>query len=128
MRRFTGIIALILILPFLAQSVSAQITITDLGTGSAKAINDNGQVVGNSNHAFSWTASGGMVDLGTLTDGTFSYANAINDNGQVVGNSYTGSGETHAFSWTAGAGMVDLGTLPGGTVTLIYLSKQKTEN
>jgi probable HAF family extracellular repeat protein len=114
MRRFTGIIALILILPFLAQSVSAQITITDLGTGSAKAINDNGQVVGNSNHAFSWTASGGMVDLGTLPGMTDSSAKAINDNGQVVGYSYTGSGG-HAFSWIAGAGMVDLGTLPGGT-------------
>ena len=49
----------------------------DLGTlggvfSSASAINANGQVVGGSQtadgtyHAFSWTAAGGMVDLGTL--------------------------------------------------------------
>src|SRR5919201_330131 len=43
------------------------------GTSSvARAVSDNGQVVGSSNtasgqtHAFSWTQAGGMVDLGTL--------------------------------------------------------------
>ena len=55
----------------------------DLGTlggaySQAVAVNDNGQVVGSSRlaerraHAFSWTAAGGMVDLGTL--GGFSAA------------------------------------------------------
>src|SRR5438046_8558798 len=49
----------------------------DLGTlggnrGVARAVNNSGQVVGTSstaggkNRAFSWTAAGGMIDLGTL--------------------------------------------------------------
>ena len=59
----------------------------------------------------SWTASGGMVDLGTL-GGRYSNAVAVTASGQVVGNS-TLAGDTvsHAFSWTASGGMVDLGTL-----------------
>ena len=56
---------------------TGQSAATDLGTlggadSSAVAVNDSGEVVGWSDtpagdqHAFSWTASGGMVDLGTL--------------------------------------------------------------
>ena len=91
----------------------------DLGTlggnfSSAVAVNNNGQVVGLSdttasvspNHAFSWTAAGGMVDLGTL-GGANSSAYAVNDNGQVVGTADTATdsgGFTHAFSWTAAGG------------------------
>jgi probable HAF family extracellular repeat protein len=94
----------------------------DLGTlgGSysyAAAVNDHGQVVGYSglangtNHAFSWTAAGGMVDLGTL-GGSSSYALAVDENGKVVGGSdLTGNRSSHAFSWTAAGGMRDLGTL-----------------
>ncbi len=58
MRRLTGIIAFILILPFFAQSVSAQITIN------------------------------GPFDLGSLPGGRHSGAYGINDNGQVVGRSF----------------------------------------
>ena len=84
-------------------------------------MNDSGQVVGDSytegdaeSHAFSWTQSGGMGDLGTL-GGTQSAAHAVNDSGQFVGFSTTaGDAETHAFSWTQSGGMKDLGTL-GGT-------------
>jgi len=67
----------------------------------ARAINDNGQVVGTSGvmnagvvngstnvlgpyQAYSWTASGGMVGLGTLT-GSESYATAVNNNGMIAG-------------------------------------------
>ena len=86
----------------------------------AIAVNDSGQVVGDSStpaggmsfHAFSWTASRGMVDLGTL--GGSSSAHAVSDSGQVVGFFDLGGGAVHAFSWTASGGMVDLGTL-GGT-------------
>jgi probable HAF family extracellular repeat protein len=95
----------------------------DLGSlggysSAAHAVNDNGQVAGDSTtasgdtHAFTWTQAGGMVDLGTL-GGPDSSVRAVNDNGQVVGDSTTASGDTHAFSWTQAGGMVDLGTLGG---------------
>ena len=84
---------------------------------TANAINDSGQVVGYSsnssgyNHAFLWTSSGGMADLGTL-GGNYSSANAINNLGQVVGFSSNSAGHNHAFFWTSSGGMTDLGTLP----------------
>jgi probable HAF family extracellular repeat protein len=74
---------------------------------TAVALNANGQVVGNSRNAagggggFSWTAGGGMVDLGNF------FPVALNDNGLVAG--AIGS---HAGAWSS-AGLVDLGTLPG---------------
>ena len=77
------------------------------------AINNSGQVVGygfTSNmrlRAFSWTESGGMVDLGA------GQALAVNDTGWVVG-----GGDT-AFLWTEAAGRVDLGTL-GGPLSAAY--------
>jgi probable HAF family extracellular repeat protein len=68
--------------------------VQDLGTlaggrSQAIAINDAGQVVGFSvvgsdEHAFLWTASGGLEDISHVTGITS--AVAINNNGQVVGN------------------------------------------
>jgi probable HAF family extracellular repeat protein len=101
------------------------VDIGSLGGGSSAAfgVNDSGQVVGWSEvitgqapHAFVWTLSEGMTDLGTLGDPSWqSVATAINESGQIVGWSRSSKlGDVHAFSWTAGGGMVDLGTL-GGT-------------
>ena len=104
----------------------------DLGTldgsscSEATGINALGQVTGNAfgldaacgpmdspRHAFRWTASGGMQDLGTL-NGTWSSASAINERGQVTGYAGAADGGAHAVRWTASGGMQDLGTL-GGT-------------
>lgn len=79
------------------------------------AINANGMVVGQvdngngSRDAFVYTATGGMVDIGTLGYGE-SRATAVNKNGVVTG--VTGARDTrdHAFLWTAVGGMVDAGS------------------
>jgi probable HAF family extracellular repeat protein len=101
----------------------------DLGTlggigaqGASYALDVNGAgnvVVGaatittGETHAFRWTKSTGMVDIGTLA-GFGATAWAVNSNGSViVGQSDTLSHATHAFRWTSSGGMSDLGTLGG---------------
>jgi probable HAF family extracellular repeat protein len=108
--------------------------VTDLGTlpgGSfsyAAGVNNLGQVAGTSQvvnsfsalviHAFLWTKSGGMQDLGTLPDlyddpNFSSWANGVNDLGLVVGGSWFDPINNHAFAWSHTGGMQDLGTAPG---------------
>ena len=88
----------------------------------AFGVNDSDQVVGDSHttgpfnaswHAFLWTVSGGMQDLGTLggLGGGVSRANGINNNGQVVGWSSNNSSGNSAFLYTATGGMQDLNDL-----------------
>lgn len=83
----------------------------------ANAINDKEQVVGrfetgSGQHAFLWSRSQSMVDLGTLPGMTESSATAINNDGVVVGWSATSTLESpRAFRWTPATGMVDLGDL-----------------
>jgi probable HAF family extracellular repeat protein len=93
-----------------AGTLHAQTPPVDLGTlggdfSSALAVNASGQVVGTSNiagdtaqHAFLWTAAGGMVDLGTL-GGSGSAALGINNTAIVVGRSELADGTTHATLW-----------------------------
>ena len=92
-------------------------------SSSAYAINDNGEVVGESGiagfdqngptttaHAFLWTSGGGMQDLGTLSGLPDSHADAINNLGHVVGDAFDNIHQS-AFIWTSSTGMLDLNTL-----------------
>jgi len=119
------LLAVVMLAVGAARGAAAQYVPIDDGTlggtiSVAMAVNDSGQVVGDSFiagnaefHAFSWTAAGGIVDLGTVR-GTDSEAVAVNSSGQVVGNSNTANNSpTCAFLWTATGGMIDLGTLGG---------------
>lgn len=91
----------------------------------ANGLNDLGSVVGGSwydaqyNHAFLWTRSGGIQDLGVppgFLGSTDAYS--INIFGQVVGTAFESEGgdigPPYAFLWTRAAGMQLLGSLPGG--------------
>jgi probable HAF family extracellular repeat protein len=90
---------------------------------AAFAVNARGRVIGESQtgdgqyHAFSWTLSKGMIDVGI--PGASNAAVAVNDRDQIVGyTSVAATGETHAFSWTRAGGPIDLGTLPGDSFSV----------
>ena len=84
----------------------------------ALAVNNSGTVVGREltasgyKHAFSWTPSGGMVDLGTL-GGDMSTALSINNKGWIVGTSLTTNTKNvlNGFLWTPSSGMQNLTSL-----------------
>ena len=88
----------------------------------ATAINDGGAVVGWANttpntlnpiHAFLWSQTTGMQDLGTLSGYSSSFAAAINNSGVVVGYAADQQGDTgHAFIYKNGQ-MTDLNTYSG---------------
>jgi probable HAF family extracellular repeat protein len=97
-------------------------TVTDLGSlggvmsNAANAINNEGQVVGQSDlpgdtatHAFFWQ-NGVMTDLGTLQGDSNSIAYNINDKAQVVGISCDVNFNCRPFLWENGV-MTDLNTL-----------------
>jgi probable HAF family extracellular repeat protein len=69
----------------------------------AYGINNLGQIVGQSGHAFIWTQATGMQDLNSLIDSnagwTLNWAFAINDNSQITGSGSI-NGQTHAFLLT----------------------------
>lgn len=83
----------------------------------ALAVNALGQVVGFSDatagrRPFSWTASGGILDLTTVPDATLlTEAKDVNDAGQVVCTGPGASGN-HAYLWEIDEPLVDLGTMP----------------
>src|SRR3984893_18451654 len=133
---------------FLAGTLSAvaqTYTITEIGVlkgdneSSGFWLNSAGQVVGCSDtatlngypctgttagqHAFLWSKSAGLKDLGTMSGGTISQATGINDDGQVVGCSNVKGKPTTdflAFLWTPTGGMTNLGTLSGGNSSCAF--------
>src|SRR5262245_14478522 len=73
---------------------------------------DGSTVVGSSyglsgEHAFRWTSSGGMVDLGTMGYSNSSASGVSADGSTVAGTAYGGTPQ--AFRWTSSGGMVGLG-------------------
>jgi probable HAF family extracellular repeat protein len=95
----------------------------DLGTlggtcGLAMALNNRGQVVGQSNLAGDQTAHPFLWDKGTLSDlgtlgGTFGMPLWINDAGEIVGGATNQNDQAIlAFLWRHGV-MTDLGTVDG---------------
>jgi probable HAF family extracellular repeat protein len=110
-------------------------TMADLGTlggtyGLAAAINNRGQVAGQSNlagdqtaHPFLWDR-GKLKDLGTL-GGTFGTATWMNNAGEIVGGATTKADKAfHAFFWRAGT-MADLGTVNGDTCSVAHFMNSR---
>ena len=114
-------------------------TLTNLGTlptggnviplSLATAINAHGLITGYSSagdrgyrHAFSYSQSVGMADLGTL-GGSESFGSAINSSGQIVGKSDTISAGQHGFLFNpGGAASIDLNTLVAGSPLAAYVT------
>ena len=136
--RIAGLWA-VLVLAFTVSASAQTYTVTDLGTlkadneSSGFWINNHGDVVGCSDkqsiygypctglvagqHAFVWTSSGGMKDLGTLSGANVSGAVGINDSGIVVGYSnIKGQPSTNfaAVEWSSKGTISELGALSGG--------------
>ena len=96
------------------------------GGNAALAINNQGQVIGQSdlpgdtaNHAFLWQ-KGVMTDLGTLPGDFLSGPQAINDKGAVVGLSIDSDFNLRAFLWQNGV-MTDLNSLVGSNPAKLKL-------
>ena len=128
-----------------AMAAAQTYTITDIGVlkGDNESngfwLNNLGEVVGCSDtqtaegypctglvagqHAFSWTKSGGIKDLGTLSGATVSGAIGVNDSGTVVGYSNVkGQPATNfvAVQWSSTGAMTNLGTLSGGSSSAAF--------
>jgi probable HAF family extracellular repeat protein len=141
--RFAG--ALLTIILTTTLSSAQTYTVTDIGLlkgdneSSGFFINNLGEVVGCSDtrnaegypctglvagqHAFSWTASGGMKALGTLSGATVSGATGVNDSGTVVGYSNVKgliATNFNAVQWSSTGAITNLGTLWKGSSSAAF--------
>jgi probable HAF family extracellular repeat protein len=100
---------------------------TSAGTTIARAVNNDGLVVGYSDipssvsggtRGFTWTSTGGMQEIATL-GGEISRAFGVNNDGDIVGESNaTAGGPLRAFIRRSGeTTLTDLGTLGGTSAT-----------
>jgi probable HAF family extracellular repeat protein len=122
--------------PFLWSKDTGMIDIGTLGgvAGGPSALNNRGQVIGNSNltgdqvtHPFFWD-DGMIIDLNTATVGGGPLtANALNDAGEVVGTAdFPNGAGPHAYLWKAGVAK-DLGTLPGDCFSEAFAINAKAQ-
>jgi probable HAF family extracellular repeat protein len=119
--------------PFFWEQGTGMVDLGSLGgkVGFPSWLNNNGQVVGQSNlagdkkyHPFFWQKGKSMQDLGTL-GGSSGTATWINDAGKIVGGAYTqGDQAFHAVLWKNGKAH-DLGVLPGYKHSLAYSINSK---
>ena len=98
---------------------------------TAFGINDSQEVVGWYNesascafksHGFSWTESGGTIDLGVLPGAQFSFAYGVNGSGQIVGTGDNSTSSIVALLWTANGAPQDLNTLISAKSTRTLVS------
>jgi probable HAF family extracellular repeat protein len=120
------LLPLVLLSIALSQPLAGQtFTVKDLGTlphggdSSARAINDQGQIVGESAHYTFFPIHAFLLDNGVMTDlgalpgrNPFSEASGINNHGQIIGDSGDVVRFEFAVLFSSGA-IVELPTLPG---------------
>jgi probable HAF family extracellular repeat protein len=114
---------------FLWTKSAGMIALGNLGGAQsvANAINSSGQVAGQAalangfTHAFFWSNSGGLQDLGTLSGGKQSGANAINSSGEIAGWGNIGS-SGRALTGTVSGGLVDLGIVANCGATALGIN------
>lgn len=99
-------------------------TVLDVGPAGSVVVNlaglnEHEQIAGSfflgeTIHAFLWSAPTGTVDLGAFGPPPgWSLASGLNNKDQVVGNSQVNPTTAHAVLWSSKTGMLDLGTLGG---------------
>ena len=74
-------------------------------------------------HAFRWTSTGGMQDLGIAPGATFSLGHGISDDGDTIaGDEGGGANGGGAFLWTSAGGLQGLGSLGFNTAMITGVS------
>jgi probable HAF family extracellular repeat protein len=104
---------MLVVLSLAAFAAAQSYTITDLGPGSASAINSLGDVLVQpygSGNSFVWSPGGSLLALAPLPGDDYTTATGINRQDLAVGESYTFNGAS-ATLWTNGVPL-DLGMLP----------------
>ena len=107
------------LLPLPGDSVSAALTINDLGQVAGASGNCGPIAFQTSAHAVLWQ-NGSVIDLGSLGGAFNNLALDMNELGQIAGISdLEDDTTTHGFLWKNGH-MIDLGTLPGDNYSLAF--------